>query len=357
MAGTVPHRAPALAGAASRRGDRRARAPTCRGAGPACSAPTSRAAPPRPSRCCGILDSRPSAAHRHGRVWEVKPGPGRRPRRSLQPRRMRAEVSCDENDQAATADAVRLLHLVAEARMRSQVRTVVDATNVEADARRPLLKLADDCGGHGHPAGDLPGPELAPARPHPGRPVGPAGAGRRNSELGTAPLPTRCRRYSPRAAPGSSPARRTARSQQPVLLGRWPFGRYATTRRGRVWSRGSSTHCSDGSGPAPCGAGSERRFSFDLRLSTPSLTCGQAMIVTATPATMPTAKLLALVRLMKSAADDSAAWVVSWLLPSRTRALIFPGTLDADRCVPNGYSTIISSCTILGASIEAMGQL
>jgi predicted kinase len=58
-------------------------------------------------------------------------------------------VSDDETDQDATADAVRLLHAVLDARLGRGLTTVVDATNVEAAARRPLLDLA---AAHGMPA-------------------------------------------------------------------------------------------------------------------------------------------------------------------------------------------------------------
>jgi predicted kinase len=61
----------------------------------------------------------------------------------------RALVSDDETDQDATADAVRVLHTVLAARLRRGLMTVVDATNVEATARRPLLDLAT---AHGVPA-------------------------------------------------------------------------------------------------------------------------------------------------------------------------------------------------------------
>ncbi|WP_285627576.1 AAA family ATPase [Actinoallomurus iriomotensis] len=51
-------------------------------------------------------------------------------------------VSGDENNQAATGEAVRALHTVLDGRLRRRLTTVVDATNVEAAARRPLLDLA-----------------------------------------------------------------------------------------------------------------------------------------------------------------------------------------------------------------------
>jgi predicted kinase len=48
----------------------------------------------------------------------------------------RGIVSDDENDQEATADAVMVLHAVLDARLRRNLVTVVDATNVSPDARR-----------------------------------------------------------------------------------------------------------------------------------------------------------------------------------------------------------------------------
>ncbi len=56
--------------------------------------------------------------------------------------RCRAWVSDDENDQGATADAFEVLHLIAARRLARGRLTVVDATSVTADARRPLLELA-----------------------------------------------------------------------------------------------------------------------------------------------------------------------------------------------------------------------
>ncbi|MCL2581000.1 MAG: AAA family ATPase [Streptosporangiales bacterium] len=55
---------------------------------------------------------------------------------------LRLAVSDDESDQSATADAVALLHALAEARLRRGLTVIVDATNAEASARQPLLALA-----------------------------------------------------------------------------------------------------------------------------------------------------------------------------------------------------------------------
>ncbi len=54
----------------------------------------------------------------------------------------RALVSDDENDQSATADAFAVLHFVAGRRLARGLLTVVDATNVQPEARKPLVELA-----------------------------------------------------------------------------------------------------------------------------------------------------------------------------------------------------------------------
>ncbi|WP_437768394.1 polynucleotide kinase-phosphatase [Sorangium sp. So ce281] len=54
----------------------------------------------------------------------------------------RGVVSDDENDQAASAAAFEVLHFIAGKRLASGRLAVVDATNVQADARRPLVALA-----------------------------------------------------------------------------------------------------------------------------------------------------------------------------------------------------------------------
>jgi predicted kinase len=55
---------------------------------------------------------------------------------------MREAVSDDAGDQAASGDAVAALHLILEARMARRRFTVIDATNVTASARRPLVAAA-----------------------------------------------------------------------------------------------------------------------------------------------------------------------------------------------------------------------
>jgi len=54
----------------------------------------------------------------------------------------RGLVADDENDQSATADAFAVLHFIAARRLAQRRLTVVDATNVQREARRPLVELA-----------------------------------------------------------------------------------------------------------------------------------------------------------------------------------------------------------------------
>ncbi len=54
----------------------------------------------------------------------------------------RGLVSDNENDQTATSDAFDVLHYVARKRLTAGRLTVVDATNVQPDARKPLVALA-----------------------------------------------------------------------------------------------------------------------------------------------------------------------------------------------------------------------
>ncbi len=56
--------------------------------------------------------------------------------------RCRAWVCDDENDQSATADAFEILHLIAAKRLKAGRFTVIDATNVQAEARKSLVALA-----------------------------------------------------------------------------------------------------------------------------------------------------------------------------------------------------------------------
>lgn len=54
----------------------------------------------------------------------------------------RGLVSDDQNNQAATNDAFEVLHFVAAKRLAAKRLTVVDATNVQPESRRPLVELA-----------------------------------------------------------------------------------------------------------------------------------------------------------------------------------------------------------------------
>jgi protein phosphatase len=54
----------------------------------------------------------------------------------------RGLVSDNENEQAATKDAFDVLHYVARKRLAAARLTVVDATNVQPEARKPLVELA-----------------------------------------------------------------------------------------------------------------------------------------------------------------------------------------------------------------------
>jgi len=65
-----------------------------------------------------------------------------RPTETVSSDACRALVSDDENNQAATTDAFDVLHVIAAKRLAAGRLTVVDATNVQAEARRPLVALA-----------------------------------------------------------------------------------------------------------------------------------------------------------------------------------------------------------------------
>src|SRR2546430_4630127 len=54
----------------------------------------------------------------------------------------RGMVSDDENDQAATKDAFQVLQFIAGKRLAVGRLTVIDATNVQPEARKPLVELA-----------------------------------------------------------------------------------------------------------------------------------------------------------------------------------------------------------------------
>lgn len=54
----------------------------------------------------------------------------------------RGLVSNDENDQSATKDAFEALHFIAAKRLTRGLLTVIDATNVQQEARKPLVEMA-----------------------------------------------------------------------------------------------------------------------------------------------------------------------------------------------------------------------
>ena len=51
-------------------------------------------------------------------------------------------ISDDENNQAVTNEAFALLHYIAGQRLALGRLTVIDATNVQPEARKPLVELA-----------------------------------------------------------------------------------------------------------------------------------------------------------------------------------------------------------------------
>src|SRR5215510_16576033 len=54
----------------------------------------------------------------------------------------RGLVSDDENNQAATNDAFDVLYFIAAKRLAAGKLVVVDATNVQSEARKPIVELA-----------------------------------------------------------------------------------------------------------------------------------------------------------------------------------------------------------------------
>src|SRR5215475_10253487 len=53
----------------------------------------------------------------------------------------RGLVSDDENNQAATNDAFEVLHFIAAKRLAAGKLVVIDATNVQSEARKPIVEL------------------------------------------------------------------------------------------------------------------------------------------------------------------------------------------------------------------------
>src|SRR5260370_23082108 len=65
-----------------------------------------------------------------------------RPTEVLSSDACRGMVSDDENNQAVTSEAFALLHFIAARRLALGRLTVIDATNVQPQARKPLVELA-----------------------------------------------------------------------------------------------------------------------------------------------------------------------------------------------------------------------
>jgi protein phosphatase len=53
----------------------------------------------------------------------------------------RGLVSNDENDQSATKEAFETLHFIARKRLARGLLTVIDATNVQPESRKPLVEI------------------------------------------------------------------------------------------------------------------------------------------------------------------------------------------------------------------------
>jgi protein phosphatase len=54
----------------------------------------------------------------------------------------RALISDDENDQTVTSEAFEVMHFIVSKRLAAGKLTVIDATNVQVEARKPLVKIA-----------------------------------------------------------------------------------------------------------------------------------------------------------------------------------------------------------------------
>src|SRR5438876_11940018 len=65
-----------------------------------------------------------------------------RPTEVLSSDACRAMVSDEENNQAVTNDAFEVLHFITAKRLALGRLTVIDATNVQPEARKPLVELA-----------------------------------------------------------------------------------------------------------------------------------------------------------------------------------------------------------------------
>src|SRR3954470_11089703 len=65
-----------------------------------------------------------------------------RPTEVLSSDACRGMVGDDENDQAVTKEAFEVLHFIAARRLALGRLTVIDATNVQPESRKPLVQLA-----------------------------------------------------------------------------------------------------------------------------------------------------------------------------------------------------------------------
>ena len=82
----------------------------------------------------------------------------------------RGMVGDDENDQSVTNEAFEVLHFIARKRLALGQLTVVDATNVQPEARKPLVELARRTPlPSGGPRPQSAGESLPGAEPRPGR--------------------------------------------------------------------------------------------------------------------------------------------------------------------------------------------
>ena len=88
------------------------------------------------------LSPRRARRRRPGRASRRSPRRHFRRPRSSRPTSAAGLVSDDENDQAATDAAFDVLHFIAGKRLEAGQLTVVDATNVQPEARTPLVALA-----------------------------------------------------------------------------------------------------------------------------------------------------------------------------------------------------------------------
>lgn len=165
----------------------------------------------------------------------------------------RGLVADDENDQAATGDAFDVLHYVAAKRLAAGRLTVVDATNVQPEARAPLVALAraHDC----LPVAvvlDL--PERLCQERNRARPT--ASSARTSSAASARRSGDPCAGWGGRASATSTYCARRKRSRQPRSSGS-RSGRTARTTMAR--STSSATYTAASTSWRRCWAGSATR--------------------------------------------------------------------------------------------------